>query len=141
VDYQELSSTKVLPRLARIGAPFFLYYHNYSDAQADALCSLADCAVGCGLWTPTVTELSDYYQERERAEIDVRSDEGAMLLTIRHAPEGAWMTVRLPDGRVATEVVSDRRPLAARGVRRQGISYVRVPVVDGVVTVRHAPDP
>ena len=125
-EYAEQSLTWVMPRLARMRAPFFLYYHNYSLEQEEALYAMAECAAACDLWRPRVSELASWWELREAAVIEAeRLEDGALLATVSGHPAGLTLVFRLPDGLEAQEVLVDGAAASFGRFRRFGVEYVQ----------------
>ncbi len=103
--YLDAAALSMLPRLVRIGAPFFLFYHGFVWGQENAMMRLAECADACALWTPTVSEYADWGVMRQATRVSARIESGAIHATITDHPSGATMRVRMPDG---------AEPIAAR---------------------------
>ena len=125
-EYAEQSLTWVMPRLARMRAPFFLYYHNYSLEQEEALYTMAECADACDLWRPRVSDLASWWELREAAAVQVERDaDGALVATVADHPAGLTLIFRLPDGVEAQEVSVDGVVAPWSRFRRWGVEYVQ----------------
>ena len=127
VDYADLALAWTLPRLNRLRAPFFLYYHNYSVEQEEALYALAECAHACDLWRPRVSDLATWWELRDAATFSAtRSADGSLTATVTDAPAGLTLLFRMPDGVEADRVTVDGSATAWQAHRRGGVEYARV---------------
>ncbi len=123
-EYADQSLTWVMPRLARMRAPFFLYYHNYSLEQEEALYAMAECADACDLWRPRVSDLGSWWEQREAAVVEVeRLEDGALIASVSDHPAGLTLVFRLPDGLEAQEVLVDGAVAPFERYRRSGVEY------------------
>ena len=96
-----LAST--LPRLTRIGAPFFFFYHGVNDAQAKAALDFTRCAAACNFWMPRVAEFAAWWQARAEREVWATMGPGYIHISVK-GPTGLGLEIRLPDGRTSAEV-------------------------------------
>jgi len=126
-DYADQSLTWVMPRLTRVRAPFFLYYHNYSIEQEEALYAMAECAHACDLWRPRVSDLATWWELRDDTTLTAtRAADGSLSATVTDAPAGLTLVFRMPDGVEASSVTVDGSDTAWQAHRRGGVEYVRV---------------
>lgn len=127
-DYLAAASQFMMPRLARIGAPFFNFYHGYVPSQEEAMMTLAECAGACDLWTPTIGELGDWWVLRDATRIEgsIAPDRRALRASVREHPEGATLLFRLPDGAEVSAVRVDGAPAHYTAHREHGVRLVRV---------------
>ncbi len=132
-DFYQVAVSTTLPRLVRMRAPFYVFYHGFLDQQQAALMGLASCASQCHLWSPTVSQFADWWESRARATLAVSESSGgdAMEVSVANYPKGAWVTMRLPDGRGPASVTIDGAAGTFQDVRRHGIAYARVGLPDG----------
>jgi hypothetical protein len=138
------AAADVLPRLARIGAPFFLATELRAPDQAERVITLAECAAACDLWTPTAAELADWWARRGAVRITARSRADAPILeaTVRDHPPGLTLLVRLPDGTAPRSVTVDGASAPFVTHRDRGVAHARVVLDDEAPTavqVRYGP--
>jgi len=125
--FVELSIDSLLPRLIRMRAPSFVFYHGYNDDQELALLDVAACAVHGGLWLPRVSELADWWTERAGAAVEASlQGDDRLAVTVSDHPAGATVDVRLPDGTEAVAVTLDGEPIDADLHHMSGVAHVRV---------------
>src|SRR5690606_556177 len=96
--YTAAAGYHMMPRLTRIGAPFFLFYHGYVQGQEDSMMSLAECAHEADFWMPTITELADWWVQRQGVRVTASIEGGVMRASVGDHPAGATVVLRLPDG-------------------------------------------
>jgi len=126
-EYAAQSLAWVMPRLARLRAPFFLYYHNYSLEQEEALYAMAECADTCDLWRPRVSDLAIWWESREGVAVQTsRGADGTLTAVVSEHPAGLTLVFRLPDGIEAAEVTLDGLGASWATHRRGGVEFVRV---------------
>ena len=118
----------VMPRLAGIGSPIYFFYHGYNDAQAQALCTLAECASVAGLWQVSVDGFAAWWTTREQTKLEISQTAATATLRaqVSNAPAGATLRFRVPDGRHAVAAQVDGKPVAIRCWHRDGVAYGRV---------------
>lgn len=139
--FLETTTRWTLPRLVRLRAPFYVFYHGFRDEQADTLLILADCCTECGLWRPTVPEFAAWWEAREGATVRAEVEADRIRASVQSMPENGSLTVRLPDAREPGDVQVSGRPVARMPILRGATWYVQVPVPagDSTVEVRFAP--
>lgn len=126
LDYLDAAALSMMPRLIRIGAPFFLFYHGFVWGQENAMMRLAECAHESGLWTPTISELADWWVMREGARVTSRIEGESLRAQVTNHPAGATLRFRLPDGHrpIAALVGGREVPLVTH--TSGGIAYAEV---------------
>lgn len=133
--YLAAAAYHMMPRLTRIGAPFFLFYHGFVQGQEDAMMSLAGCAAACDLWTPTITEYADWWVQREGIRVSSSIEGGALRAMVSDHPSGATVVLRLPDGTRPSVVRVNGDDAQFTTQQSAGIAYVRVVLPDGAAEV------
>jgi len=126
-SFRQLVIEHVLPRLIRMRAPSFVFYHGYNDDQELALLDVAACAVYGGLWLPRVSELAEWWAARASASVSAARQEGEVLeVVVTDHPAGVTLAVRLPDGTEASAVSVDGVTAEAQVYRMSGVGHVRL---------------
>jgi hypothetical protein len=132
----------VMPRMFRMRAPFFFFYHGYDDWQEAALHTACACAAEAGAWGPTVDELADRWSAIRTSQTTLtHTDERTMRFEVHRAPADAVVTLRVPEG---------HRPIAARvdgvthsfeEIHRSGAAFARIELddIDAIIEIEHAP--
>lgn len=134
-EYTAAAGYYMMPRLTRMGAPFFLFYHGYVQGQEDALMALAGCAHEADFWTPTISEYADWWVERERTKARTSVEEGVMRVHVEDQPRGTTLVLRLPDGTRAGAVRVNGGEAQHARWQSAGIAFVRVVLPTGPADV------
>jgi hypothetical protein len=140
--WTEQAIRSVMPRMFRMRAPFFFFYHGFDDLQESAVGTTAACASAAGAWGPTVEQLADRWAERSVAGIEVSHvDEHTMHVSLTSAPEQTLLRVRIPEGHHAISVSVDGVPFAFESQRRNGVAFAVVALErpDADIVVVHRP--
>lgn len=137
---QEVSIKKdhILPRLVRINAPYYIFYHNSTDEQYQALQKVALKAKTYDLWYPGLEEFGQFWKDRDKvllsASFDPIGKKGTASVT--NAFPGLTLTFRLPDGASPGSVVVNGAPVGSINKNVDGIPLVYVVLpVGGTVSV------
>lgn len=139
LDYLASAAHSMMPRLVRIGAPFFLFYHGFVASQEEVLLDLARCAAEADLWMPTVSELADWWVERGAAHVAAHVEGETMHVTLTDHPANSTLILRLPDGFDASSVSVNRYETPWSVHRQGGVAYAQVVVptsADVAIAVR-----
>lgn len=119
----------VMPRMFRMRAPFFFFYHGFDDLQETAIATAATCASAAQAWGPNVEELADRWAERSVSSTTVEHvDDHTMRVSVAAAPRDALVRIRVPDGHRAISVTVDGVAQEFEAQRRSGIAYAIVPL-------------
>ncbi len=133
--YTAAAGYHMMPRLTRIRAPFFLFYHGFVPGQESSMISLAECSHECNFWTPTITEYADYWVQREAIRVVSSIEAGVMRATVTDHPSGATVVLRLPDGTRAGAVTVNGAQAPFTALQSGGIAYAQVVLAAGPAEV------
>lgn len=133
--YTAAAGYHMMPRLTRIGAPFFLFYHGYVQGQEDSMMSLAECAHEADFWMPTITELADWWVQRQGVRVTASIEGGVMRASVGDHPAGATVVLRLPDGTRPGSVKVNGSDAQHTVQQAAGIAYARVVLPAGPAEV------
>ena len=136
-SFVDVSLQSVMPRLLRIHAPFFVFYHGYTDEQEQALLEVAACSPYCGLWQPRITEFADWWELRGLAFVETALEgDDRLVVVVSEHPAGATLDVRLPDGMDAGGVTVSGESISFTATRRGGLAHVRLVLPDAGTETR-----
>jgi hypothetical protein len=120
----------ILPRLARLRAPFNVFYHNSSLQQERALKNLLESSKALDLWKPNLEEFGTFWERRAQVEIVSRIDPIArqIKVAVNKSFPGFALSIRLPDGAAPRAVTIDGGQATAAS-RRVDTAWLIEPVM------------
>ncbi|HZX49680.1 MAG TPA: DUF2334 domain-containing protein, partial [Candidatus Paceibacterota bacterium] len=122
----------ILPRLARLNAPYYIFYHNNLDAQLNSLSNIVAKANTYNMWFPGMEEFGNFWLQREQAALATIHDTQLQKIsaTVSNSFEGLTLAVRLPDGFHAADVAINGTPSVAAQKTVDGVTFL-YPVLPG----------
>lgn len=118
----------ILPRLVRLNAPYYTFYHNTNQEQYQSLLNVINKARDYNLWYPSLEEFGRFWKTRENALASGGVDEELRKMTAQVSNSFAGLTLafRLPDGGAPGNVVVNGLPAVSTNRRVDGVQLVYV---------------
>jgi hypothetical protein len=90
----------ILPRLVRLNAPYYAFYHNTNLDQYKSLVSVINKAWTYDLWYPSAEEFGMFWKSRGNASVSDDFNPALKKITanVANAFAGLTLTFRLPEG-------------------------------------------
>ncbi len=118
----------ILPRLVRLNAPYYTFYHNTNQEQYQSLLNVINKARDYNLWYPSLEEFGQFWKTRETALVIADVDPVLKKITAQVTDSFAGLTLafRLPDGAEPGNVVVNGLPAGSTDRLVDGVHLVFV---------------
>jgi hypothetical protein len=125
---EPIKKDHILPRLVRLNAPYYTFYHNTSQEQYQSLLNVINKARTYNLWYPSLEEFGLFWKNRENALVSGWVDEELRKMTadVSGSFAGLTLTFRLPNGAVPGAVFINGAPAVSTSKQVEGVHLVYV---------------
>jgi hypothetical protein len=131
---EPIKKDHILPRLVRLNAPYYTFYHNTNLAQYQSLLNVINRARTYDLWYPSLEEFGQFWKTREKAQVSADVDPALkkIIAQVTNAFAGLTLTFRLPDEAVSPgSVFINGSPAGSTNKLVDGLQLVYVVLPDG----------
>ena len=134
---EPIKKDNILPRLVRLNAPYYTFYHNTNFEQYKSLVNVINKARTYDLWYPSVEEFGLFWKSRDQASVSADVDPFLKKITagVNNVFEGLTLTFRLPDGASPGTVVINGSPAGSINKMVGGVPLVYVVLPAGTAAV------
>lgn len=125
---EPLKKDFILPRLVRLNAPYYTFYHNTNLAQYKSLVSVINKARTYDLWYPSAEEFGMFWKSRGNASVSDDFNPALKKITanLANAFAGLTLTFRLPEGASPGPVFINGLPVGSINKLVDGVQLVYV---------------
>ena len=123
---EPIKKDHILPRLARLHAPYYIFYHNNLDAQLQSLENIVAKAQTYNMWYPGMEKFGNFWLQREQAAVATIHDAQLQKIsaTVSNSFNGLTLAVRLPNGFHAADVAINGTPSGATQKTVDGVTFL-----------------
>jgi len=123
---EPIKKDHILPRLIRLHAPYYIFYHNNLDAQLNSLKAITDKAKTHDLWYPSLEEYGDFWKEKEHVTLTTlhNPESKTITATVQNSFDGLTLGIRMPNNIQPTQVLINGTLQNAKQEMVDGVLYV-----------------
>jgi hypothetical protein len=134
---EPIKKDHILPRLVRLNAPYYTFYHNSNLDQYQSLLRVISKARSYDLWYPSLEEFGLFWKNKETVTVSSDIDPGLKKMTAQVGGVFAGLTLvfRLPDGAAPGTVSIDGSPAVSTNKVVDGVQLVYVVLPAGTLHV------